>query len=149
MAKILSVHLKSIPEVIVVNDNDNDFTVQIAIEFHHLDIALQMEYVLHVFVYDIHGNVDAPLVVPNWDESRVIPIPEGAFSSDELIGKSSKKLSASKKVETLEIPMRLKLGKLSERSSRTSKKFEVFATMTPAIGSASKWSKPFESRIEF
>ncbi len=45
--------------------------------------------------------------------------------------------------------MRLKLGKLSQMSSHYAKKLEVFATMAPAVGRASKWSSPFESRIEF
>ena len=38
MAKILSVGLLSIPEVIIINDNHNDFTVVTEIEFHDLDI---------------------------------------------------------------------------------------------------------------
>ena len=74
MAKILSVKLLSIPEVIIVNDNHNDFTVVVEVEFHNLDIQLKMEYCLHLFLYDIHGVVDAPLVLPNWDESKVLSI---------------------------------------------------------------------------
>ena len=74
MAKILSVSLLSIPDVIVVNDNLNDFTVVTEIEFHDLDIQFNMEYCLHLFVYDIHGDADAPLIIPNWDESKVFPI---------------------------------------------------------------------------
>ena len=64
MAKILSVKLLSIPEVIIVNDNENDFTVVVEVEFHNLDIQLQMEYCLHLFLYDVRGLVDAPLVLP-------------------------------------------------------------------------------------
>lgn len=148
MAKLVNVSLQSIPEVIVVSDNDNDFTVQVDIEFHDLDISLEMEYVLHIFVYDIHGEVDAPLVLPNWDESKVLPI-SMSNRHDEFMGKASVKVNASKKTDQLNIAMRLKLGKLSERSSRTSKKLEVFATLTPAIGRSSKWSLPFQSQIVF
>lgn len=96
MAKLVNVSLQSIPEVIVVSDNDNDFTVQVDIEFHDLDISLEMEYVLHIFVYDIHGEVDAPLVLPNWDESKVLPI-SMSNRHDEFMGKASVKVNASKK----------------------------------------------------
>lgn len=147
MSKILSVSLLSIPEVIVVNDDINDLTVVVELEFHDLDISLQMEYYLHVFVYDIHGEVDAPLILSNWDESKVLPI--SLDRKDEYLGVSSQKISAVKKHETIELPMQLKLGKISKMSSHFSKKLEVFATITPAIGRASKWSEPFESRIEF
>ncbi|PIE49624.1 MAG: hypothetical protein CSA39_01640 [Flavobacteriales bacterium] len=148
MAKIVNVNLVSVPEVIFVNDDDNDFTVNVDIAFHALDISLQMEYVLHVFVYDIHDEVDAPLVVPNWDESHVLPI-STSHGRDEYLGKSSTKIVALKKEKSVQVPMSLKLGKLSDRSSRTSKKLEVFATLTPVIGRASKWSAPFESQIVF
>jgi hypothetical protein len=147
MSKILSVSLLSIPEVIVVNDDVNDLTVVVELEFHDLDISLQMEYYLHVFVYDIHGEVDAPLILSNWDESKVVPI--SLDRKDEYLGVSSQKISAVKKNETIKLPMQLKLGKMSKLSSHFAKKLEVFATITPAIGRASKWSKPFESRIEF
>ena len=147
MAKILSVSLLSIPEVIVVNDNHNDFTVVVEVEFHNLDIQLKMEYCLHLFLYDVHGVVDAPLVLPNWDESKVLSI--SVERQDEYLGSATKKILVTKKNENLTIPMRLKLGKLSQRSSHYSKKLEVFATIAPAIGRASKWSLPFEARIEF
>jgi hypothetical protein len=147
MAKIVSVSLKSVPEVIVVNDNDNDFTVITEVEFHDLDIHLKMEYCLHLFVYDVHGEVDAPLVLPNWDESKVISI--SLDRKDDYLGFASQKISATKKMQVITIPMRLKLGKMSHHSSHFSKKLEVFATIAPAIGRASKWSNPFESRIEF
>ncbi|MGC1204266.1 MAG: hypothetical protein WA839_05185 [Flavobacteriaceae bacterium] len=147
MAKILSVSLLSIPEVIVFNDNDNDFTVIVEVEFHDLDIQLNMEYCLHLFLYDIHGTVDAPLVLPNWDESKVLSI--SLDRKDEYLGSATKKIHAKEKHETLKIPMRLKLGKQTHMTSYYSKKLEVFATIAPAIGRASKWSLPFESRIEF
>lgn len=147
MSKILSVSLLSIPEVIVVNDNDNDITAVVEIEFHDLDISLQMEYYLHVFVYDIHGEVDAPLVLPNWDESKVVSI--SSDRKDEYLGFTSQKIKVVQKRESLQLPMCLKLGKLSKMSSHFSKKLEVFATITPAIGRASKWSEPFESKIVF
>jgi hypothetical protein len=147
MSKILSVSLLSIPEVIVVNDDINDLTVVVELEFHDLDISLQMEYYLHVFVYDIHGEVDAPLILSNWDESEVLPI--SLDRKDEYLGVSSQKILAVKKNETIKLPMQLKLGKMTKLSSHFAKKLEVFATITPAIGRASKWSKPFESSIVF
>ncbi|WP_452225541.1 hypothetical protein [Lacinutrix chionoecetis] len=147
MSKIISVALEFIPEIIIVNDNDNDFTVNVEIEFHPLDIQLKMEYCLHLFVYDIHGEVDAPLVLPNWDESEVLSI--SLDRKDEYLGFATKKLFAEKKEIMLSVPMRLKLGKLSHTSSHFSKKLKVFATIAPAVGRASKWSEPFESRIAY
>ena len=147
MAKIVSVNLQSIPEVIIVNDNHNDFTVIIDIEFHDLEIKLEMEYCLHLFVYDIHGEVDVPLVMPNWDESEVLSI--SLDRKDDYLGSAKHKIIAVNKKETLTVPMRLKLGLRTQTSSHYSKKLEVFATIAPAIGRASKWSLPFESRIEF
>tara|TARA_R110001592_G_scaffold81738_4_gene242516 strand:+ start:3443 stop:3886 length:444 start_codon:yes stop_codon:yes gene_type:complete len=146
MSKILSASILSVPEVIIVNDNINDLTVVVEIEFHDLDLTLKMEYYLHVFVYDIHGEVDAPLILPNWDESKLVPI--SLDRKDEYLGVSSQKVLAINKRETIQLPMQLKLGKLTKLSSHFTKKLEVFATMTPAIGQASKWSEPFESRIE-
>lgn len=147
MAKILSVKFVSIPEVIVVNDNNNDFTILVAIEFHDIDLQLKMEYCLHLFVYEIHGELDAPLMVSNWDESKVIPISKDR--KDEYLGKKTKLITVTSKNEVFEVPMTLKLGKLTNRSSHFLKKTAIFATLAPAIGRASKWSLPFESRIEF
>lgn len=147
MAKILSVSLESVPDVIVVNDNDNDFTVITEVEFHELDIQLKMEYCLHLFVYDVHGEVDAPLVLPNWDESKVLSI--SLDRKDDYLGFATYTIIASQKTETISIPMRLKLGKLSNLSSHFTKKLEVFATIAPAIGRASKWSKPYSANLEF
>ncbi|MGJ8744388.1 hypothetical protein [Polaribacter sp.] len=147
MAKILSVKLVSIPEVIIVNDSNNDFTIDAKIEFHELDLQLKMEYCLHLFVYEVHGQLDAPLIVSNWDESRVVSISQDR--KDEYLGRETKMIVATLKKQSYEIPMSLNLGKLTNRSSHFSKKIEVFATMTPAIGRASKWSLPFESKIVF
>jgi len=147
MAKILSVSLESVPDVIVVNDNDNDFTVITEVEFHRLDIQLKMEYCLHLFVYDVHGEVDAPLVLPNWDESKVLSI--SLDRKDDYLGFATHTIIATQKIETITIPMRLKLGKISSLSSHFTKKLEVFATVAPAIGRASKWSKPYSANLEF
>ena len=147
MAKIVSVSLLSIPEVIVVNDNDSDFTVVTEIQFHDIDIKLNMEYCLHLFVYDVHGELDVPLVIQNWDDSKVFPISHDR--KDEYLGDEQTIIQANQKSMSIKTPMTLKLGKLTNRSSHFSKKLEVFATITPAISKASKWSKPFESKIEY
>ncbi|QCX37258.1 hypothetical protein FF125_01925 [Aureibaculum algae] len=147
MAKIQSVELLSIPEVINAGDDISDLTVILDIEFHDLDVKLQMEYCLHIFIYDIHGKVDSPLVIPNWDESTVISI--SSDRKDDFLGSASKVIVAENKNETMEIPLTLKLGRFEQRNTYNSRKLEVFATIAPAIGRASKWSAPFESRIVF
>ena len=74
MAKIISVELQKIPKYINVGDDVNDITVCTKIQFHEFDIKFEMPYCLHVFVYDIHGDVDAPVMLPNWDESILMPV---------------------------------------------------------------------------
>ena len=145
MAKILSVDLQSVPKYINVGDDISDLTVITTIEFHPLDLKLEMEYCLHLFVYDIHGEVDPPLVLPNWDESDVISL--AMDREDEFLGMASQKLVATKKDVEVSIPIALKLGDRTANASHFTKKLEVFATIAPAVGRASKWAEPFESRL--
>lgn len=147
MAKIKHVRLEEVPEVINVGDEVTNLTVVTDIEFHHLDLKLEMEYCLQLFVYDIHGTVDAPLIVANWDESAVLSIPSDR--KDEFLGFSKQLLIATATNTSLKTPIRLGLGKLNTTSSYHSRKLNVFATMSPAIGRASKWAKPFETEIIF
>lgn len=46
-----------------------DIIVHTKIEFHPLDISLQMEYQLFLFVYDINGEIDIPVIIGNWNET--------------------------------------------------------------------------------
>ena len=46
MAKIISVSLLSIPEVINVGDDISDITVRTEIGFHPMDLTMKMEYLL-------------------------------------------------------------------------------------------------------
>ena len=71
MAKISSVELINVPETIIVGDNINDITVKTTVEFHDIDLKLEMEYILYLYVYDIHGKIDIPVLVSNWDESAL------------------------------------------------------------------------------
>ena len=147
MAKILHVDLLSVPDVIHAGDNINDITVITKINFHPLDIKLEMEYCLHVFVFDIHGDVDPPLVLPNWDESKILSIT--LSRRDDYLGVSSKIIKATSVETEIEIPIAIKLGKLKKGTTYFSRKLEVFATIAPAVGRASKWSGPFEAEIVF
>jgi hypothetical protein len=147
MAKIESVTVVNIPEIINVGDDENDITVKIMIKFHPLDIESRMEYMLYIFVYDIHGDVDLPLIIGNWDDTNVYGISNS--NHDDLLGKMSLHIQAKDPGILITQPMTLKLGGLTKNSSYYSKKLEVFATLIPAINRASKWSKPFESKIAF
>ena len=147
MAKIQSVNLLSIPDVIHVGDNENDITIVTKIEFHKLDIALKMEYSLHLLVYDVNGELDTPFVLPNWDESKIMPI--SLDRKDDFLGEVVVLITAIQKETTVETPIALHLGKVNHNYSHTSRKLEAFATMAPAIGRASKWSEPFTSEIVY
>ena len=147
MAKIISVGLLSIPDVINVGDNISDITVVTKIEFHDIDIKLQMEYCLHIFVYDIHGEMDTPLVVANWDETKVFPI--SASRKDVFLGEKKELLTTNEKNIEILSPIALHLGKFNKQDHYVSRKIEAFATLSPAIGRASKWSEPFTAQIVY
>lgn len=147
MAKILLVDLQSVPEVINVSDNVNDLTVETTIQFHQLDIDQKMEYCLHLFVYDIHGTVDVPVVLANWDESSVISVSKDR--NDDFLGKAVVMLKADKPEVIIKTPLSLHLGKLNRERSYFTRKLEVFATVAPVVGRASKWSRPFETQIAY
>lgn len=148
MAKITKVQLKSIPKTINVGDYINDITVIVDLEFHELDVSLKMEYLMYVYVYDIHGNMDVPVIISNWDDSKVISVSEDG-RKDDFLGKKVVAVSTTGEHTTFEVPMALKLGHLSGYSSSVSRKFEVLATLIPATGRVSKWSQPFESELLF
>ncbi|ADV50084.1 hypothetical protein Celal_2803 [Cellulophaga algicola DSM 14237] len=145
MAKIISVNLTSIPECINVSDNISDITVETKIEFHPLDISLGMEYCLHVYIYDIHGDLDTPFVLPNWDESDVNPISLGR--KDDYLGGKKTIITATPEIMIFKTPIALHLGHVNRDTNYISRKLKAFTTITPAISSASKWSEPFTSQI--
>ncbi len=147
MAKILRVELKSLPTVINVGDDINDITVITKVQFHALDVKLEMPYCLHLFVYDVHGIVDAPLVLPNWDESEVVGVPFDR--KDDFLGKEIVMLTATEVEVEIETSMALHLGVFNREMSYTSRKIEVFATMAPVVGRVSKYSEPFSARISY
>lgn len=147
MAKIESVSLQQIPETIDVGDNVSDITIVTQIVFHPLDLSLQMEYILYLFVYDIHGNPDVPILLSNWDESSFYGM--RLDGKDDLLGKKKVSIKATKEKSKIETPIALKLGDLYESQSYHKRKLEVFASLIPAIGTSSKWSEPFESNIVF
>ncbi|HDZ06122.1 hypothetical protein LCGC14_0129080 [marine sediment metagenome] len=147
MAKILSVELQKIPKYINVGDDVNDITVLTKIQFHDFDLKLEMPYCLHIFVYDIHGDVDAPLVLPNWDESILIPV--SLDRKDDFLGKEVIMVNASESELIVNTPMSLKLGQFNRQMSLTSRKLEVFATIAPVIARASKYSEPFTTNLSY
>ena len=106
-----------------------------------------MTYCLHVFVYDIHGDVDAPLILPNWNESIVIPI--SLDRKDEFLGKKIILFTATQAVMDIVTPMTLKLGKINKDRSPISSKLKVLATMAPVLARESKYSASFSSFISY
>ena len=148
MAKVVQVKLKSVPDTIHVGDNLNDITVIVELGFHPIDLKLEMEYLLHLFVYDIHGKMDVPVVISNWDESMIMSVSEDG-RSDYFLGKKAVEVKADTEQRYFEVPMALKLGNLSGHYSSVTRKFEVIATLIPAVSKASKWSAPFVSNLLF
>ena len=147
MAKIESVSIKSIPDVINVGDDVNDITIVTKIEFHSLDVSLKMEYLLHLLVYDIHGNTDVPIIINNWDESEVIGLEQE--NKDDFLGRKFVPVCSDEKFLTIETPITLKLGNINGSQSFYRRKIEVLATLVPAIGRSTKWSQPFVCDLVF
>jgi|GEM_PF-1200825 len=148
MAKIISVALKAIPQSINVGDSLSDFTVVTKIAYHPKDIEYQMLYGLHLFVYDMQGEGDAPIITPNWDEAVVHTFAKDS-RYDDFLGKAYQELEALEPTSSYETKMTCKLGNIKKSASYSSRHLRVFATIAPAIGRASKWSEPFETNLFF
>ena len=149
MAKIVSVQLEDIPEEIIIGDDINDINVEVKLKFHPLDISLQMEYLLHLYVYDIKGKLDVPVVIANWDETKVFTINQEG-RNDDFLGTKAVSVKAQEGSVTVDVAMALKLGSLPDNHiTYLKRKLEVYATIIPAIGIASKWSAPFETRVSY
>ncbi|MGC1205516.1 MAG: hypothetical protein WA839_11605 [Flavobacteriaceae bacterium] len=152
MAKISKVYLQDIPEFVDVSDNStNTITVITEIIFHPLDVKLDMEYQLYLFVYDIHGKKDIPILIANWDESEIRRILKKQ-GRDDFLSKESfliKSNGGKNNKLTVEKQMTLKLGKRAENTSVFARNFQVFASLIPAINKASARSEIFESKLVF
>ncbi|TXE07375.1 hypothetical protein ES711_11450 [Gelidibacter salicanalis] len=147
MAKIISVELLEIPDKITVGLNNTDITVLTTIDFHEMDIKGNVEYCLHLFVYDIHGKIDPPLIISNWDESYVISIQSSLDRRDDFLGQTKVMFKACELQIAIVTPMVLKLGSLSQKGIYLTRQLEIFATATPAVGRISKWSIPYETQV--
>ena len=145
MAKIESVTIINKPDIINVSDDISDLTISVSIKFHPIDIVNKMEYLLHIFVYDVHGKMDVPVIIGNWDDTDVYGVSQGG--KDDFLGKTTIPVNSNVPEIIVEESMALKLGNLTRHSSYHTKKIDVFTTLIPAIGRASKWSDPFECQI--
>ncbi len=152
MAKIKQVALDRVPEYVEVdNTKTNAIIVNTDIEFHPIDISGNMEYLLHVFVYDVHGVNDVPVLIANWDDTEIANVVRND-RRDDFLCRESRLIRCSEVTEkevTIKIPMTVKLGKIQDNTSVYTRKFKVFATLIPAVYRASKWSEDFESKLVF
>jgi hypothetical protein len=146
MAKIKSVELLSIPEEIHLGDDLIDITVITHIEMHPLDIKLQMPYLLHLFVYDVRGDMDVPLMISNWDNMEVFAYDHDG-RLDDFLGTEAVSLVAKDAGKKIITPMALKLGNIAKGSTYFNRNLKVFATLVPAISRASLWSEPFVTKL--
>ena len=147
MAKILRVQVRGLPEEIHVGKEDTAIEIFVKIEFHKLDIQYEMEYCLYLFVYDIHEQIDPPIIISNWDESYVISVATALDRKDDFIGEAKIFIKATSKETNLKIPVTLKLGSVNTKETYFSRNLNVFATATPAISRISKWSGPHRTSV--
>lgn len=143
MAQINSVEVKNVPEYINVGDNVSDITVEVKITFHSIDIRLEMEYILDVIIFDIHGPLDIPVILSNWKDTKVLPVTQER--KDKYLGFAKREITADVQTKIIELRVALRLGKLGDTDSNTLRCLDAFATLTPAVGRSSKWSAKFEA----
>ncbi|UMB52759.1 hypothetical protein MKD41_10470 [Lutibacter sp. A64] len=147
MAKLTSIKLGKLPDSINVGNALTEVSIEVTIDFHKIDLQLEMEYMLFLFVYDINGKIDIPIIIENWDKTEVYGISDDRH--DHLMGTIKLPIKATKSKLVLNTSLELNLGKISKGDSYFSKHIEVFGTLIPAIGRASNWSKPKEVGIVF
>lgn len=145
MAKITSIELLTVPKFINVGEELNEISIQASVEFHPIDLKLNMEYRLHLYVFDIHGAEDTPVILPNWDESEVLTVV--ADRADDFLGKTIVKLEAKEQQVDVACSMQLQLGKFNPDRTYMDRNIEVFSTLIPVIASSSKRSKACMTRI--
>ncbi len=145
MAKILAVNPSKFPEIIEVGIDSTRISVHIKIEFHAIDLRLNMDYMLYLYAYDIRGKKDIPVLLNNWDESNISAIPQE--TEDDVLGKVSVPISAKTEIQTIDSELNLKLGVLHKNKHYERRHLRIFAELIPAVGVASKWSEAFEAGV--
>ena len=147
MAKLTSIKLGELPDFINVGNDLTEVSIEVTIDFHKIDLQLEMEYMLFLFVYDVNGKIDIPVIIGNWDKTSIYGISDDRH--DHLMGTIKLPIKATKSNLVLNTSLELSLGKISDGDSYFSKQIEVFGTLMPAIGRVSNWSKPKEVDIVF
>ncbi|RKS53090.1 hypothetical protein BC962_1336 [Gillisia mitskevichiae] len=145
MAKILSVKPSEFPEIIEVGTDSSIIPVHTKIEFHAVDLRLEMEYMLYLYAYDIRGKEDIPIILNNWDESTISAIPQE--TEDDMLGKISIHIIATSRIQSIDSKLKLKLGILNKNKHYERRHLKIFAELIPAVGVASKWSDAFEAGV--
>jgi len=147
MAKLSSIELGDLPDSINVGNELTEVSIKVLIDFHKIDLQLEMEYMLFLFVYDVNGDIDIPVIIGNWDQTSIYGISDDRH--DHLMGTIKLPVNATEKSLNLNTTIKLSLGKISDGDSYYSKKVEVFGSLMPAIGRVSSWSKAKEVNIVF
>ena len=147
MAKLTSIELGDLPDSINVGNELTEVSIKVLIDFHKIDLQLEMEYMLFLFVYDVNGDIDIPVIIGNWDQTSIYGISDDRH--DHLMGTIKLPVNATEKSLNLNTTIKLSLGKISDGDSYYSKKVEVFGSLMPAIGRVSSWSKAKEVNIVF
>ena len=146
MAKIKSVIPVNIPSKVVVGSGASEIIVHTAIEFHSIDLKLEMEYLLYLYAYDVRGKTDVQILLNNWDESSIASIPQE--TEDDVLGKTSTKIIARTKDQNVETSVILKMGSIDSAKHYEYRYLRIFAEIIPAIGQASKWSETLQIDVE-
>ena len=131
------------------NTHRNEISVLTVIDFHDIDISLNMEYILHLFVYDVNGNKDIPVIISNWDDTKIIEVSKNN-KKDDFLGKKHlliKTENLEKKSLDIVTNVGLNIGAVTPQSPLSKRTLEVFATLIPAVDRVSKWSENFKINL--
>ena len=139
MAKIKKIALKATDKLLA----KGKIKVLTNIEFHPLDLKLQMEYILHLFIYEKQEQKSIPVLISNWDDTKIIEVAKDD-KKNEFLGKKHLLIKTEQLQNTtfaLATSVQLKPRNTANVTPTNPKELEVFATLIPAVDSVSKWSK--------
>ena len=135
MAKITSIKLSS-PELNkLVNTDLKRIHLLTCLEFHPLDIQMEMEYQLHLFLFDSDAPLSKLKFLMNWDEADFF---ETSFSKAGIIEHVRVKVSACHAKTSLE-----RIVTLSKKDGLPLNGIRVFGTLVPVISRATTWSNTY------
>ncbi|MEE9362857.1 MAG: hypothetical protein V3U92_09705 [Cellulophaga sp.] len=147
MTEIKSVKLFTIQENVHESEDSMDVQVQVVVKFHLLDIQMKMHYRMHLFIFNMHGRVEAPVFCPNWDQGTIYL--DSKVANKNMLGHFVYPVKALKSSVIIEENMTIELNENFASKSFSPKYTKAFASLIPVTAYASKWSNEYHFDVLF